>query len=131
MMANPPWLQALASIASLVTAVVAALAYGFYQIRRYKNRKRLEQCLTEYRYPNGAFQALPILHLAAELGLTETDVMDAAFRSKVIEHSASTAMYGAPPQILLNHRKMPKKIRAYNGHHVSPVFVPSVLRKIW
>jgi len=88
------------SLATILTAVIAVLAYGQYQIGRFRKRKRLENYLfSERGKPH------TLLHLVSELGMTESEIIDAAFRSRDIVRLPRPDQYGLPGVLLLTHRK--------------------------
>lgn len=70
--------------AAIVTAAVAAVAYGSYRWDRYKKRRRLEEHLRQEKERGHDQGQRSILHLMAELRMTESGVLDAAFRSKKV-----------------------------------------------
>lgn len=83
-----PWLVDLDAAAGTLTAVVAVWAWGQYQFGRWNRRDRLEKYLARERpgrRDEGDMGARTVLHLVAELKMSEADIMDAAFRSGLIE----------------------------------------------
>jgi hypothetical protein len=77
------WLTDLADVASIITAAIAAWAYGFYRLTLYHRTKALEKILAEKDRPND--DSLTLKQLAIALKLTEDQVIEAASRSKKIE----------------------------------------------
>lgn len=77
-------LQIAGAWAAIATAVVAVLAYGQYLLARHKKRIRLEQHLKEEKNTGGDRGQRTILHLMRVLRMTEAEIIDAAFRSKVV-----------------------------------------------
>jgi hypothetical protein len=73
------WLDYLSDIASITTALVAVLAYGTYQLKRWQLRRRIESHLKT----SGTQKFIP--QIAAELWITKEQVFDAAARSPVLE----------------------------------------------
>jgi hypothetical protein len=77
----------LADIAAIATAVFAGWAYFTYRYHRRQKRQRLEQYLLEQR--QGAVGddtgTRSVTHLMARVGMTEADVLDAAFGSRHIQ----------------------------------------------
>lgn len=71
-----------ANWAAILTAVVAAFAYGRYEWARWDKRSRLEAYLKEEKAKGTDKGQRTILHLTARLSMSESDVLDAAFRSK-------------------------------------------------
>lgn len=95
------YLSAAANIASIVTAVIAAWAGITYLYRRRQKRLRLENYLkTRTADTNGLIR---VIELAAELGMTEAEVIDAAFRSSHVALFPSANMIGSTPSLLLRY----------------------------
>jgi hypothetical protein len=90
----PFWLEVLGNGSAVLTAIVAVLAYGQYQWRKYRQRQELEKYLrSQLAEPKNARAhitgrldsgARTITHLVAHLGMTEADILEAAFVSKRI-----------------------------------------------
>ena len=78
------WLDYLSDIASVATAVVAVLAYGTYQFRRWRLRRRIESHMKS----SGTQKFLP--QIAAELWISKEQVFDAATRSSVLERGMNS-----------------------------------------
>jgi hypothetical protein len=76
-------LEALANLASIITAIVAAYAYGAYRFTIYQRRAKLEKLLESKSAPND--DSLTVQQLSIALALTEDQVIESASRSKVIE----------------------------------------------
>ena len=93
------WLEAAANIAAVITAVVATLAYGRFLYERCQKRQRLEAYLKGDAQRGGR----SLLDLAATLGMTETEIMDAAFRSQHIRRTVTTDLMGSPSKMLLEY----------------------------
>jgi hypothetical protein len=99
------WLQilgALANLASIATAIVAVLAYWRYSMSRRNKQKRLEEHLRAER-ENGRL-AIAIVHLVAELGMTESEILDASFRSRHIVRLPAPTLDSAPSSISLEYQ---------------------------
>jgi hypothetical protein len=81
------WLNAASDIASILTAVVAIGAYGWYQLSIYLGRRRLEEFLKHQKGKRSKNDTgrRSILFLASQLRMTESDVMEAGFRSRIIK----------------------------------------------
>jgi len=77
------FLEALADVATIITAGVATYAYLNYRWVIYSRRRRLETLLAGKTGPND--DSLTLQQLASHLGLTEDQVIEAASRSKKIE----------------------------------------------
>jgi hypothetical protein len=82
------WLVNLDAAAGTLTAGVAVWAWGQYQFGRWSRQNRLEKYL-EGEHPGqrdqGDMGARTVLHLVAELKMSEAQIMEAAFRSDIIE----------------------------------------------
>ena len=74
------------NVASILTAFVAIVAYVRYQCERSNKRRRLEQYLRDERGMGDKGQRT-MTRLIAKVGLTESDIFDAAFSSKHIKRT--------------------------------------------
>ncbi|MEM7121488.1 MAG: hypothetical protein AAF563_09445 [Pseudomonadota bacterium] len=100
-------LEFLSHLAAILTAVVAVLASAFYIRQRRAKRRRLEEYLEgEYDARRDQGQRT-LMHLAANLGMTESEIMDAAFRSDRIDRVVTTDGAGRADRMMLVHK--PKK----------------------
>lgn len=73
-----------ANWATILTAAIATVAYGRFIIGQWQRRKSLEAYLREEklrRYDEGRRS---VIHLMANLAMTETEILAAAFQSKII-----------------------------------------------
>ena len=104
-------LDALGDFAAIATAVVAVAAYGKYLFDRRQQRIRLENYLSTEKQlslrrrseaPSGKHT---VLHLVARLGMSENQIVDAAFRSKKVKLSVSSDTRGHAKTLLLEHSK--------------------------
>ncbi len=102
-MTYPRSLETTAHWAAILTAVVAALAYGWYRYERWQKRRRLENYLRTRKKAGGGKSKRTVLHLSAELGMTEAQVVDAAFRSSCTERRVSVDPKGHASKILLEY----------------------------
>ena len=85
-------LDVMDKLATIATAVVALLAYGQFQWRRFQKRKLLEDYLSKERpglRSPGDKGRRTVLHLMAALGMTEADILDAGFSSPRIKRSTA------------------------------------------
>ncbi len=109
---NP--LEVFANVAAILTAVVAVWAYGRYLWVQRQRRLRLENHLREERHA-GDQGHRTLLHLVAYLGMSEAEIVDAAFRSKVIRRRVSVDDQGRADRLLLEYESgnpdddMPKR----------------------
>lgn len=99
-----PWndtLEVLDQIAGVLTGAVAVWAGVAYSLGRYQRRVRLENYLREASLPEGSGRegAQTVLHLVAELGMSEAQVMEAAFSSRLVER----LRHGDPQTGLTTH----------------------------
>jgi hypothetical protein len=97
-MLNTEWLNISANIAAIVTALLGGFAYGLYRWEKHQKRLRLENHLRQSPGPR------PVIYLAAELGMTEAEIMDTAFRSKHINRQVTPNMHSGGFWILLRYR---------------------------
>lgn len=93
------WLGAGANVAAVITAIVATLAYGRFLCGQRQKRRRLEAYLKDDPHRGGR----SLLDLATTLGMTESEIMDAAFRSPCIRRTATSGLYGEPSKMLLEY----------------------------
>ena len=77
-------LEVLASLSAIATAIIAAIAYGRYTWERGRKVRRLEQYLRNEKEQDLDMGRRSILHLMAHLRMSESDLLDAAFRSKSV-----------------------------------------------
>lgn len=96
------WLEPAANVAAIITAIVATLAYCRFLYERSQKRQRLETYLKNDAYRGGR----SLLDLAATLGMTEIEIMDAAFRSRCIRRTVTAELYGAPSKMLLEYDRL-------------------------
>lgn len=79
-------LTVLANAASIITAVVASVAYVNYRWNWCKKKKRLEDCLRNVKRaatgPDKGQRTL--MYLVRELGMTESDIIGCAFETRTI-----------------------------------------------
>lgn len=72
------------NIATTVTAVVAAGYWASVKTSRTRRRKRLETYLKREKDQGGDKGQRTLLHLMANVGLTETEILQASFESPCI-----------------------------------------------
>ncbi|WP_206454926.1 hypothetical protein [Aurantimonas marina] len=92
-----------ANIAAIVTAVVAGWAYGRYVWERRQKRLRLEHHLREEKAARRDQGQRTLLHLVANLGMTESEIVDAAFRSKYVRRRLGVDDQGRADRLLLEY----------------------------
>lgn len=79
-------LTLLANLASVLTAFVAVMAYVQFRVDRAAKRTRLERQLQVDK--RKGTKSRSILGLAIQLGISENEIVDASYRSKLIERRA-------------------------------------------
>lgn len=77
-----------ANWASILTAAVAVLAYGLFLCERRAKRVRLERHLKSEKEKGDDLGQRTLVHLVRHLGMSESDIMDCAFRSKHVDRKA-------------------------------------------
>jgi hypothetical protein len=80
-------LEVLANIAAVVTASVALFAYLTYRFQQRSRRIRLEQHLQEEKERGWDQGQRTVTHLMAHLGMTEAEVLHAAFQSRMVRRA--------------------------------------------
>ena len=89
--------------AAILTAVVAVSMSGWYFCQRSRKRRRLEDYLKAEKETGRDKGQRTVLHLVAELGMTETEVVDAAFRSKCIRRVVIRDKEGRANRLMLEY----------------------------
>lgn len=81
------WLSVASDVATVVLAIGAAGAYGWYQIEAVIKRRALEAFLKDQlgKRSKDDDGSRSVLFLASKLRLTEDEVIEAGFRSKKIK----------------------------------------------
>ncbi|MBB3967184.1 hypothetical protein [Rhizobium metallidurans] len=97
-------LDLIANAASILTAVVAVWAFCTYQLTRYCRRRRLEAYLKDEWGIGDDGGQRTVLHLVAQLGIAEAEIIDAAFRSKVITRKVSRDEQGRADRLFLVYK---------------------------
>ncbi|WFU01956.1 hypothetical protein QA648_17930 [Rhizobium sp. CB3171] len=96
-------LEIFANIAAILTAVIAVWAYGRFLWERRQKRLRLESHLRDEKEMRADEGQRTLLHLVANLGMSEIEIVDAAFRSKVIRRRVSLDEQGRADRLLLEY----------------------------
>ena len=78
------WLEISAACATIITAVIVVIAYVHFGSVQLRNRWRVERYLKSEKEAGRDQGQRSLTHLVARIGLTETEIMDASFRSKCI-----------------------------------------------
>ncbi|MDG2002390.1 MAG: hypothetical protein P8J20_03575 [Novosphingobium sp.] len=99
------WLELLAQLAAIATAVIATVAAGWVWLDVRRKRRRLEDYLKAEMATGGDKGQRTILHLMAKLGLTESEILHASFRSnKIIRRLSVEDGTGHAHRMLLEYR---------------------------
>lgn len=105
-----PCLGDVANLASILTAIVAAWAGGYYWYARCTKQKRLEAYLKSEKQINPDGKTHSIVHLMAELGMTEAEILEASFNSKHIVHrTRKDTDTGLAAELLFEYSNDPKQ----------------------
>lgn len=96
-------LEALANVASIVTAVVAVCAGGWYLYQRGQKRLRLETYLKAETGENDELRS--VIQSAAALGMTEAEIIDCAFKSRHIIRKVTPNFPGNPSRLVLRYTR--------------------------
>jgi hypothetical protein len=102
---NFPFLQPAADVATIATAVVAVLAYVRYLRSQRSKRVRLEDHLRKEKETGNDQGQRSLMHLVARLGMTETEILDAAFRSRHVLKRVRKDNSGFASKLLLEYSK--------------------------
>ncbi len=77
-------LEIVANIAAILTALVAIMAAYYYKRDRKKKQLKLENYLRAAQLDKPDRHTYTALHLMAQLGLTESEILNASFTSRHI-----------------------------------------------
>lgn len=80
-------LSSIADFAAIATAAIAAGVTIYYWIDRCQKRLRLERYLKSKKMTSQTEYIHSVIHLMAELGMTEAEILQAAFSSWHIKRS--------------------------------------------
>lgn len=97
------WLEIVAAWSAILTAVVAVIAYGGFIIGGIRKRWRLEKYLKAQLALGKDRGQRTLVHLVANLGMSETEIMDSAFRSNHVERKVEV-QGGKAVNILLSYK---------------------------
>jgi hypothetical protein len=101
------WLEIVANIASIVTAIVAVSAWTYYRLKLRRKRQALENHLREAQtvpLKSGLKKQRTLKSISAKLGLTEADILQSAFDSQNVKRIEKLDADGYVEQILLEHK---------------------------
>ena len=100
------WLADLGNIAAISTAGVAAGGYGLYRRDQWRKRRKLEDYLKAEEAKKIDRGQRTILHLMAELGLTESEILRASFASNhIARRIAPDPKTNRAKELLFEYRK--------------------------
>ncbi len=92
-----------ANIAAIATACFAGWAYCSFRWERRGKRIRLENYLKHEKAEGTDKGQRTVMHLVVRLGMTETEIVDAAFRSNCINRKIKADGGGAATTLLLEY----------------------------
>lgn len=99
-------LSFVANIAAILTAIIAVLGYGAYRWDQRKKRKKMEEYLKAEKDAGKGRGQRSLLHLMANVGMTEAELIQASFRSNHIERKiAPDDKTGRAVSLLLEWRE--------------------------
>jgi hypothetical protein len=81
------YLEIIANWAAILTAALAVYAYGKFRCDRLTRMKKLERYLKDEKLMDIDEGKRTILHLIAQLAMTEAEILAAAFDSKIVRSS--------------------------------------------
>jgi len=79
------WISVIGDFATIATAIIAAFAYFGYRCQQTHKREKLETYLRAEKEARKDQGERTVLHLVRHLGMTEDEIMQASFRSKLVE----------------------------------------------
>ena len=77
-------MEVIANLSAIFTAIVAVFGYGSYRCDQRTKRIRLENYLRDEKAKDRDQGQRSLLHLMANVGMTEAELIQASFRSKHI-----------------------------------------------
>ena len=92
-----------ANWAAILTAVVATTAYGRYLCNQIAQRGALERHLRSEKASAEDSGKRTVLHLMATLSLTESEVLNAAFRSKKVDPAVGVDEKGRADTLMFEY----------------------------
>ena len=96
-------LEIAANWAAVLTALIAASFYGRHVLLRCLKRSRLEDYLKAEKAKGINKGQRTVLNIVAHLSVTESDVLDAAFRSKRVQCVTSSDKDGYVSKLLFEY----------------------------
>lgn len=84
-------IEYLANLASILTAIVAVCAWSLYGWSGRHKRKKLETYLKNEKQKRQDKGQRSLLHLMANVGLTDSEILQASFKSRYIKRLLTTS----------------------------------------
>jgi hypothetical protein len=81
----------IANVASIITAVVAVAASVYFKWDSSSKIKKMESYLKIEKAKSGDKGQRSLLHLMANVGLTESEILHASFKSRIIARRLTTS----------------------------------------
>jgi H+/gluconate symporter-like permease len=103
-MSYKDYLEITAAWAAILTFLVAGYAYARHLLERREKRVRLEKHLKAEKELGTDKGQRTLAHLVARVGMSETDIMDAAFKSAYIDRRLDVDKAGTAVAIFLEYR---------------------------
>lgn len=103
-MAYRELIEVCAAWSAIFTFLGALFAYGKFLWERKSKRKRLERYLKDVQGTSDDQGLRSLVHLVANVGLSESEIMDAAFKSKHIDRKVKTGQGNLAVEIMLVYR---------------------------
>jgi hypothetical protein len=101
------WLQMLASMASILTATIAAVASLYYSVNKRSKRLRLEKYL-KIEKSKSPQEFRSTTRIMAELGMTEAEILAASFSSRHVKRGVRVdTETGFAAEVLFQYRDTP------------------------
>ena len=102
------WLRIGASIASILTSLIAAAASVIYWVHKRSRRTRLERYLKAKKEISPA-EAFSVTRLMADLGMTEAEIFAASFASRhIVRGIRRDRATGFAAEVLFQYRETPE-----------------------
>lgn len=96
-------LEVLSAWAAILTAAIATFAYCKFLYERFERTKRLEAYLKDEKKIGVDQGQRTALHLMAALGMTESEIFSASFRTKKIKTVVSVDEQGRADLLLFEY----------------------------
>lgn len=96
-------LEIVANLAAVLTACIATLAYGRFWCAQRARQKTLEDYLRDEKLARHDEGRRSVIHLMANLAMTETEVLHAAFQSRKISSTPGIDDQGRAIRLLFEY----------------------------